>query len=310
MANLTEDQKPVTTIDFTCRTDLLETHQKIVLLMLNIPLSIIAFLGNILIIVALQKPSSLHPPSKLLLGCLAITDLCVGLILQPLAVTHLMFKKNSRSCYYVEITTVFIDIILNGLSLLTLTAISVDRLLALMLGLRYRQVVTLRRVWILVVAFGFFSTASAITLIFNPRIAAEIVGVAVFLCAITSTFCYTKIYCILRRHQSTVQDHIHQGQPSGGESPLNVARYRKTVSSALWVQITLVTCYLPHGIVVAIFAISVSGAPSISEALAWTVTLSLVYLNSSLNPFLFCWKIKEVRQAVKDTIRQLCCFSS
>ncbi|XP_078342957.1 adenosine receptor A3-like, partial [Oculina patagonica] len=298
MANETEDHKPATTIDSVCRTDLLETHQKIVFLILNIPLSFTAFLGNILIIVALQNPSCLHPPSKLLLGCLAITDLCVAIISLPLVVTNLMSKENSRGCFYVEITTVFIDITMNGLSLLTLTAISLGRLLALMLGLRYRQVVTLRRVWILVVAFGFSSTVTAITLIFNPCIAAGIVGVAVFLCAITSTFCFTKIYCILRHHQATVQDHIHQGQPSGGESPLNIARYRKTVSSALWVQLTLVACYLPHGIVVTLFAIFGSGTPS--EALAWAVTLSLLYLNSALNPFLYCWKIREVRQAVKD----------
>ncbi|XP_078384793.1 melanocyte-stimulating hormone receptor-like [Oculina patagonica] len=304
MANLTENQNPMIIKDFICRTDLFQTHQKIVYLILNIPLSITAFLGNILIIVALQKPSSLHPPSKLLLGCLAITDLCVGLISQPLSVTHLLSKENSRSCYYLAITSIFIGVTLGGLSLLTLTAISVDRLLALMLGLRYRQIVTLRRVWILVIAFGITSSASAITFIYNPRITAGIAGVAVFLCAAASTFCYTKIYSILRHHQATVQDHIHQGQSHGGESPLNIARYRKTVSSALWVQITLVACYLPFGIVETILSISVTP----SAITAYAFTLSLLYLNSSLNPFLYCWKIREVRQAVKDTIRQVWCF--
>ena len=50
----------------------------------NIFLSITAFLGNTLILVALRKDSSLHPPSKLLYRCLATTDLCVGLIAQPM----------------------------------------------------------------------------------------------------------------------------------------------------------------------------------------------------------------------------------
>ena len=46
---------------------------------LNSILSLTAFLGNSLILIALHKESSLHPPSKLLLRCLATTDLCVGL---------------------------------------------------------------------------------------------------------------------------------------------------------------------------------------------------------------------------------------
>ena len=69
------------------------------------------------------------------------------------------------------------------------------------------------------------------------------------LCIATSAFCYAKIYINLRHHQAQVQDHVHQGQPNGGENPLNIAKYRKTVSSALWVQITLMACYLPYAIV-------------------------------------------------------------
>ena len=50
-------------------------------------LSFTAFAGNSLLIVALRKVSSLHPPSKLLYRCLATTDLLVGLISQPLYAT-------------------------------------------------------------------------------------------------------------------------------------------------------------------------------------------------------------------------------
>ena len=48
--------------------------------------------------------------------------------------------------------------------------------------------------------------------------------------------------------------------------------------------------------------------PSSSLLLAWSYTFTLLFLNSTLNPILYCWKIDEVRQAVKDTIRKvLCC---
>ena len=58
----------------------------IFLIALNIFLSITATLGNALILVTLRNVSSIHPPTKLLFRCLAVTDLCVGLLGQPLYV--------------------------------------------------------------------------------------------------------------------------------------------------------------------------------------------------------------------------------
>ena len=38
------------------------------------------------------------------------------------------------------------------------------------------------------------------------------------------------------------------------------------------------------------------------------ITNILTYFNSTLNPFLYCWKVREVRQAVKQTIRRALYF--
>ena len=192
--------------------------------------------------------------------------------------------------------------------MLTLTAISVDRLLALLLGLRYRQAVTLRRVWVFVVAFWFSSAACTIIFFYNTGIGRGIVFIAVILCIVTTTLCYTKIYLRLRQHQTQVQDHVSQAQPNEGGVSLNLMRYKKTVSSSLWIQMTTLVCYLPSGIATSLRAITGVGTPFASLALSITVTL--LFLNSSLNPFLYCWKMREVRQAVKATIRKFCYSSS
>ena len=59
-------------------------------------LTITATLGNSLILLALQKDKSLHPPSKLLLRCLTVTDLSVGVIGQPAAITLLLSAINEN----------------------------------------------------------------------------------------------------------------------------------------------------------------------------------------------------------------------
>ena len=82
---------------------------------------------------------------------------------------------------------------------------------------------------------------------------------------------------------------------------MNIARYKKSVSSILWVQLALVACYIPWSIVA---LLSVIG---IENDMAWITTETLVFLNSSFNPILYCLKIIEERQAVKATIKQLDC---
>ena len=187
-----------------------------------------------------------------------------------------------------------------------MTAISVDRLIALLLGLRYRQVVTYRRTCITVTGFWILSIVGASTLFLNRRITSWYQYIVSVLCLVTTIFAYAKIFVTLRHNQIHVQSHAAQGQPSQA-IPLNIARYRKAVYSALWVQGTLGICYLPYTI--AIFLTPQRGMP-LSIYLARKFTGSMVLLNSSLNPLLYCWKIREVRQGVKETLRQLFCRSS
>ena len=310
LENFTEDENHKTVQELFCSAEFVRgvKSQLIFLSALNIFLSIAALLGNTLILVALHKETSLHPPSKLLYRNLAITDLCVGIISEPLFVTYFTSVVNERwdICYYAFWAVSYSGFILCAVSLLTVTAISVDRLLALLLGLRYRQVVTFRRTCITVTGFWILSIVGASTLFLNRRITSCYQYTVTALCLVTTIFAYAKIFVTLRHNQIHVQSHAAQGQPSQA-IPLNIARYRKAVYSALWVQGTLVICYLPYVIVV---ALQPQRGMSLSIYRAQQFTTTLVHLNSSLNPLLYCWKIREVRQAVKETLRQLFCGPS
>ena len=147
--------------------------------------------------------------------------------------------------------------------------------------------------------------ALAMTSFYKVRITIGITGMILLLCVATATYCYVKIYYTLRHHQAQLGDHVHQGKRNEERIPLNIAQYRKTVCTALCMQITLLACYLPYGIVSASRAVTGE-----SLHIAWDVALSLIFLNSTLNPFLYCWRTRQVRQAVKGTIKQMYCSSS
>ena len=283
-------------------------QQSIYFSVVNIFLSITAFLGNFLILVALNKESSLHPPSKLLYRCLATTDLLVGLVSHPLVATFWMsvVHKHWSLCRHARDAAYISSHALCGVSLFTLTAISVDRLLALLLGIRYRQITTLKRTYIITATFWILSVAAASISISHYRIIRwySIIGIA--LCSVISIASYTKIFRTLRHHQAQVQDHVQQ-QPSQ-ETALNMERYRKAVSSALWVQLALAVCYVPKFLILVV--INHSKTYSSRLVVIDAIASILVYFNSTLNPFLYCWRIREVRQAVKQTIQQALCFPS
>ena len=277
----------------------------------NIVFSITASLGNILILIALRKVTSIHPPTKLLFQCLAITDLGVGLISQPLMATLMLLVDNIDIKIW-EVLFFYLlwslSIAFCGVSVFTSTALSVDRLLALLLGLGYRHVVTLKRIRA-VLACGCLASL-LIVLVWNQfggKTARIIIIIYLTLCLIISLFSYTKIVLRLRQHQSSVRDNAQQGQANTGGSPLNLERYKRTVVSVALVHLALVICYLPFNIFNTL--IHLKGIhPNIYFLYHFTTTL--LFLNSSLNPFLYCWRIKEIRQAVKATIRRFCaCLS-
>ena len=305
--NLTGDGIQMKTLEeLVCSPTLTSGSQQpsIHLAVLNIFLSLTAILGNSLILVVLRKESSLHPPSKLLYRSLVTTDLLVGLVTHPL-VLRIGFPQFTNNGIFVDTQEVPATYqamhALCGVSLTTMTTISVDRLLALLLGLRYKRIVTLKRTYIIVATVWVSSGVAALCYILNKRIVFWFLYIIVPLCLVISIAAYTKIFHTLHYNKARVQ------QQSSQPNSLNILRYRKAVHSALSVQLALVVCYAPYIIVESVTARRKTLSSHI-VVIRGTV-VALLYFNSTLNPFLYCWKISEVRKAVKQTIRQSLCSS-
>ena len=273
----------------------------------NMFLSITASLSNALILVALHKETSLHPPTKLLFRCLAITDLSVGVISQPLFAVFLLLSPTTgmKLEHYIGKLYLASTFVLCPVSVFTSTAVTVDRLQALVSGLRYRNVVTLPRVRAVVMCFWLIGVLCGSVFFWNANIAFT-VAFALTTCSLTmSVLSCVKIFRKLRQHQLQIHP-VPQGLPNGRQVPLNIARYKKSVSSAIWVQVAQVICYTPFLIEVMLRTCS----RQMSEGkfqIAFNVTATLTYLNSTLNPVLYCWRIRAVRQAAKGTMKQLNC---
>ena len=90
--------------------------------LLNVPLMLISILGNALVLAAIIRTPSIRSTHMIMLCSLAVSDLLVGLFAQPIFMAENL--AGDRFVYHVSITMGYS---LCGVSLSTITAITVDR---------------------------------------------------------------------------------------------------------------------------------------------------------------------------------------
>lgn len=246
--------------------------------------------GNAAILITIWKTSSLHSVANILLSSLAVSDLAVGLIVQPLFIASLRWTTFLAFMLYVIFGTFFIVA-----SFLNVTAIGIERLLALQLHLRYNAEVTSFRVTVVIIFIWLFSGIVSSFSLWIPKvfyIAPSILYVSV----LAGNFVvYLKIYLIIRRHQRQIQ---HQQQQHNIFS--DVKRFKRTALKTFFACIVLICCYMPYSLVVKIALIE--GLKFSTRV--YFITVALIFLNSTINPLLYYWRDKEIRRALK---RLFCC---
>ena len=171
----------------------------------NIVLSITTSCGNILILCALQKEYTLRSASSrvILFRSLAASDLCVGLVSQPLFVISILLISNGhwQVCGLMRCVTYVVSTTLCGESLLTVTAISMDRLLVLLLKSKYSLIVTSTRVKVVAVFFWLLSLSLSTAYVISRLIFFTVSCVVIMLSILISAYSYSSIFILLRRRQ-------------------------------------------------------------------------------------------------------------
>ena len=192
----------------------------------NAYLSYTATMLNIVAIYAIRETSSLSKNLKTLLLSQAVSDLGVGLLVQPLVVAQAMnSKRNSETRLIPTKLLIFATNLFIFATLFNVTALCADRFLAIHLNLRYQELVTYKRVAAAVISIWVISALISMIRLFLPW---QIIQSA---CIITATSLSAKLYLTIRRHINQIQ--VPQvAQNDQGES---VQRKRKSAMASLFV---------------------------------------------------------------------------
>ena len=256
---------------------------------------------NIAAIYAIRKTSSLSKNLKTLLLSQAVSDLGVGLVVQPMVVAEVISPKQNNEAKRVARlipTNLFIFA-----TLFSVTALCADRFLAIHLHLRYQELVTYKRVAAAVISIWVISALISLVRLFLPTQIMCVSFVSIIsACIITATFLSAKLYLTIRRHIDQIQ--VPQvAQNDQGES---VQRKRKSAMASFYVYLVFIACYLPD--IWVLIIIATNSEPRIDKKHLKSYTLTLLFLNSTLNPLIYCWKMKRIQHTIVGTLRNL--FSS
>ena len=267
-------------------------------------LSLITVGGNAFVIfVICGRPKVRQVPYNVLLGCLALSDFVVGIVAQPsMAISKIVeIRQGSAPAYcYTRLVQSCSGWLTAGLSLLILCAISLDRYLALKLHLRYPTVVTVPRVVSAVVVFWICCAAGvALRFFVHDRYWMLLAFVLLLITLSLIVVFYANVFRIIRRHRRQIRARDQLAEYFHGRSAVEVARHKRSAVTMMYVLAAFIVCYVPF--LAAIIAETTWGY-TVEVKVAYDYSTTFVFLSSSVNPILYCWRIREMRQAASRTV--------
>ena len=269
-----------------------------------------AIMLNSATIRAIRKTSSLPKTLKTLLLSLAVSALGVGLLVQPLFVACLVMEIEQNTInnpFYVAAFMAFgvTAALFSSTSFFGVIALSADRFLAIHCFLSYKELVTHKRVAAVVISIWLFSAYLSLIRFWTPvKILVVVFAIIDVACEITATLLTFKIYRAVKSHINQVKamDLSAQQVAQNGEV-LDVARLRGFGTFAVYVYLVFMFCYLPHTCFS--WVITITSEQSTTITVFSRYTLTLVFFNLSLNPLIYCWKMKNIRHGVLDILRNV-----
>ena len=269
---------------------------------INVLFSLSAIFLNCTVIFVIWKTRSLHTPSNIFVVGLAVSGLAVGLVVQPLFVATIMIGCRGKFSSYcsLRLTMETIAFSVSGASFLTLTFISVERLLALRLHLRYQAVMTCKRA---VVCLGCIWLQTSVWAVCRFWIKMQVFNAVTnfFVCTslLINILAYIQIFRLVKRHKTQIASKVVNCGTTICSTRLQLSKYVKTVSTTVILLIVTIATYFGWiGVTIAL-ALSFGGKNERHLYVAYYSLNTLIFVSSTFNPVLYCLRLGEIRAAVK-----------
>ena len=263
----------------------------IAVFLVSIPLCVMTLLGNAAILITIFKTPSLHSPAHILLAGLALSDFALGFIVQPLLLSIVLSAGYNHdlplATFHLMCSSLNCSaIVLCGVSLGTSIAIALDRLLALRLHLRYAVIVTKYRVIVVLTCIWLFQGFFIPMYFWQVETFGRFIAIKICVVIVVNFAIYLNIHLIVRHHQIRIQ----YQHPEQLANIFSLKRLKNSALNTFLVFIFLLVCSLPFLYVYFNDRVSIT---------IHYIAIATIFLNTSFNPFVYSWRLREIRTATK-----------
>ena len=186
-------------------------------------------------------------------------------------------------------------------------ALSTERFIAIQKPLRYQNIVTQKRVVVVAIMIWLFSAFLGMSLVFLELymvpVNIVVIGLVIVqtLLFIATTWSSYKIFLTARHQNIQIQSQVQQ--VSQNSDTVKILGHRKSAQTTLLIYLAFWVCYLPRTFIV--IAHQVQANKSITFKIFDMSSITLVLLNSSFNPIIYCWTVRHVRRTIMKILRNI-----
>ena len=260
----------------------------------NIVIAFFGTLANGLVIIVYYRNRRLQTNQATIFFLLAITDFSITAFVQPMYIVIIWKRLLGNHDCVLALLVYPLTILFLELSLITIVILSLHTYITLAFPYRLQNTITTSRLT-KVIAFSWLLTALKNACIFLSygvvkKVSFWIICSAIFV--VVFTWCWT--YKLVARHRKAIQT---TQAPSNMQNASQQKILRSTVT-AFAIVASLITCYsLPLSFLIFESSLSLSKIGRSTHEILWLAALTLMYLNSLLNPCLVFWRNSGFRQA-------------
>lgn len=260
---------------------------------------------NALVIAAVATKRRLQSKHNILLASLAVTDLAVGVAAQPAFIAQEIHFLTGGPRYLTCISTAsriaYVGTIcLCLVSCLHLALISVERFVAMKYSFRYESVVTKFRLtvaiagsWLIILLYGIMLAR----IVPGLKVIPGQTQILAIVCLLTISYCHISVYFVCRRHEVKIKS-----EQVSQEAKAKFLAERKAWKTTGFIIGCALICYSP-GLLRAV-AFYIFPDHTIRRIISRSIhlTMSSYMANSLCNPIIYCWRSREIREALKQLL--------